>query len=261
MISLNGEKLNATKFPDQTSQVWKVNGLTGLTANVVWEFELESEFMHLAQLKTLLDAKGVKATLHLPYLPYARQDKLVSNSSTFALTTFAILLNSLKFEQVFCLDPHSKVARELIKNFTGIIPIRYIEIAIKHTQPDVVCYPDIGALQKYSKYITKSYVYGEKVRNQQTGKIESMNLVGNVKDKSVLIIDDIIDGGGTFCWMAQLLYENGAKDVNLYGTHGIFSKGLKPLYESSINRIFTRNGEITEYKNNICYKNMENTEL
>jgi len=262
MISVNGEKINVTKFSDQTSQVWNVSGISGLTAVVVWNFELESEFLHLAQLKTLLDKKGIRATLHMPYLPYARQDKPVNNQNTFALITFAKLINDLKFEAVFAVDPHSEVPKELIKNFTPIIPFNYIRIAEIHTQSDVMCFPDKGAMTKYGKYFKpERYVYGEKVRNQQTGKLEDMKLVGDVKDKNVLIVDDICDGGGTFCWMAQLLYDAGAKSVNLYTTHGIFSKGLRPLREAKIERIFTKDGEISEYHKHIVYKPMENTEL
>lgn len=262
MISVNSEKIEPTKFSDQTSQVWNVKGINQPTAFVVWKFELESEFMVLAQLKTLLDSRDIRATLHMPYLPYARQDKPVSNDTTFALSTFAKLLNSLNFNGVFAIDPHSEIPKELIKNFTPIQPINYIHIAAQHTNSDIYCYPDTGALKKYSKYVdSKKFVYGEKVRNQQTGKIESMKLIGDVKDKSVLIIDDIIDGGGTFCWMAQLLYENGASEVNLYGTHGIFSKGIKPLRDAGIKRIFTMDGEVSDYRNNIAYKSTENTEL
>ena len=124
MISVNGEKVNPTLFPDQTSQVWQIKGLNKLTAKVTWEYECEQEFMHLAQLKTLLDFRAIKSTLELPYLPYARQDKPVRNDNTFALVTFANLLNSLKFDQVFSIDPHSDVAKELIKNFTGVMPHR-----------------------------------------------------------------------------------------------------------------------------------------
>jgi ribose-phosphate pyrophosphokinase len=262
MISVNGEKINVTRFPDNTSQVWQISGINTTSAKVVWEYDLESEFMQLAQLKTLLDSRSIKATLYMPFLPYSRQDKPVSNDATFGLVTFARLLNSLNFEAVFTLDAHSGVAKELIKNLNDMVPVNYVKIAEIHTNSDVVCYPDKGALQKYSgKVSEKPFVFGEKVRDQQTGKIQDMKLVGGVKGKKVLIVDDIIDGGGTFCWMSQLLYNNGASEVNLYGTHGIFSKGLGPLRDAGIKRIFTRKGEISDYQGNICYKPNETSQL
>ena len=65
----------------------------------------------------------------------------------------------------------------------------------------------------------------------------------DIQNKTILIIDDICDGGMTFKLTAERLKELGAKEVHLYVTHGIFSKGLETLRESGIDRIFTRKGE------------------
>lgn len=85
MIYLNDLPLEVTTFPDGTSQVWKITDfiLKNKSVNVTWEFTSEAEFMHLAQLKDLLDYYSVKARLHITYLPYARQDKPISNTTTF----------------------------------------------------------------------------------------------------------------------------------------------------------------------------------
>lgn len=255
MISLNGIIIKPTLFPDNTSQVWHVpvEAFKATSGDVIWDFEHEGEFMQLAQLKTLLDHKGINANLVMKYLPYGRQDKQVSNDATFGLRTFASLLNGLSFQQVGVIDPHSDVV-EIIKNCTVIHPYTAIKVAVDLTETELVCYPDKGAVKKYTKLHYHPFVYGDKVRNQDTGKIESMKLIGDVKGKNVLIIDDICDGGGTFCWMASLLYDAGAKEVNLYTSHGIFSKGLKPLRAAKIERIFTKDGEISEHQGNICYE-------
>lgn len=75
MIKINGTPLNVTMFPDQTSQVWKVSTLEIPNTNwvhVSWEYSNEGEFLQIAQLKDLLDAKGFEATLRIKYLPYGR---------------------------------------------------------------------------------------------------------------------------------------------------------------------------------------------
>lgn len=256
MISLNGVVIKPTLFSDQTSQVWKVpaEAFSAAGASITWDFEQESEFMQLAQLKTLLDKKNIPANLIMKYLPYARQDKEVSNESTFGLITFSRLLNSLNFKEVVAIDPHSEAPYELIKNFTSINPNVALEVATQLTEADLYCYPDKGAVTKYTKMYYHPYVYGKKIRNQSTGAIESLKLEGDVKGKRVLIVDDICDGGGTFSWMASLLYDSGAKEVNLFVSHGIFSKGLKPLKEAKIERIFTKEGEVSEYQKHICYE-------
>ena len=85
MINVNGIILNITTFSDKTTQVWKLTNLKN-SLHVVWDFENESEIIHLAQLKDLADASGIDfSTLLISYLPYARQDKEVSNETTFAL--------------------------------------------------------------------------------------------------------------------------------------------------------------------------------
>jgi ribose-phosphate pyrophosphokinase len=67
----------------------------------------------------------------------------------------------------------------------------------------------------------------------------------NLKNKSVLIVDDICDGGRTFIEAAKLLYIEGVNNVYLYVTHGLFTKGIQILYDAGIKRIFTYKGEIT----------------
>ncbi len=244
MITINGCKLEPTIFPDKTSQVWKLSGvvLGGNFAHVVWEFESEAELIHLAQLKDLLDSYELSACLRLPYLPYARQDKLITNDSTFALRTFAKILNGLHFDEVIISDPHSEAALRLIHNSKAEYP--KIDLIFQLTQSNLLCYPDKGALEKYKKLYGQDFIYGEKVRDQSTGNILSYNLVGNVNGQSVLIVDDICDGGATFVHLAQSLIEKGATEVNLFVSHGLFTKGLQVLKDAGINRIFTKTGEI-----------------
>ncbi len=99
------------------------------------------------------------------------------------------------------------------------------------------------------------WISATKNRDSYTGRITNIKLNHTkVKDQKILIVDDICDGGGTFCMLADQLYKKGAKEVNLFTTHGIFSKGLKPLYEAQINRIFTVKGVVSEVQGNICYE-------
>lgn len=262
MIYINGTPLSVTLFPDNTSQVWKVPQLELPNTNWVhikWEFSHEGEFLHLAQLKTLIDTKGFDATLRIKYLPYGRQDKEVSNESTFGLRTFATLLNSLDFSEVIIHDPHSVIALDLIKNSRAIFPTDELEKVVQMTKTTMFCYPDKGAVSKYSEVSgynlwTFPIISGEKVRDQLTGNILSYEVTGNPMFENILIIDDICDGGMTFKLLAQDLLRMGAGDVNLFVTHGIFSKGLKTLKESGINRIFTQDGEASEIQQHITYR-------
>jgi len=214
---------------------------------IIWDFENESEFLHLAQLKMLLDHYGVKSRLKIMYLPYARQDKLIDNSNTFALHTFAKLLNSLEFQSIEIEDPHSILAIEKIKNSRATYRLVSIHNAFSDTKSDIVCYPDKGAVSKYVNIVgLEPWIHGEKERDQSTGKIIKYNLIGDVKDKKVLVVDDICDGGMTFVLLSKVLYESGAREVHLFVSHGIFSKGIQILKDAGIQRIFTKDGEIND---------------
>lgn len=251
MLLIDYVPINVTIFPDNTSQVWKLSEeiLKKTNVTITWKFESEEEFLHLAQLKCLLDKYGIKSNLKLTYLPYARQDKEVSNDRTFALRPFAKLLNSLSFEEIFIMDPHSNVALELINSSVAEFPELELASVFHETKFDLVCYPDKGAVEKYSKIYDFIFVdenmciSGEKIRDQQTGQITNYQLIGDAKGKTVLIVDDICDGGSTFIHLSKALYEAGAKEVNLFVTHGIFSKGLQVLKDAGIKRIFTEDGE------------------
>lgn len=249
MITVNGIRVRPDIFPDKTSQVWKLPDLSNKynECNVTWTFENEAELIHLAQLKQLLDLEFNHIKLILPYLPYARQDKQVSNKSTFALNTFAMILNSLKFSEVHIYDPHSDEAKILINKVFVISPSNEINDALVKTQA-ISCFPDKGAAVRYSKMIGQfTTVTCEKIRDQLTGDITGFKTEDRIMpNMDYLIIDDICDGGRTFIEAAKVLHAGGANNVHLYVSHGIFSKGLEILRNAGIKRIFTQYGEINE---------------
>jgi ribose-phosphate pyrophosphokinase len=246
MIKLNTHPVPTTMFPDNTSQVWHLphEWLESRRAAVEWTYSCEGELMQLAQLKDLLDHYGIPATLELPYLPYGRQDKDVGNDATFALRTFAKLINALGFDTVTIHDPHSSVALQLIDRAVAVFPTEQVQRIFAEIA-DVVCYPDKGARGKYGAiYAGLPFVYGEKVRDQSTGMITSYALVGDAKGKRVLIVDDICDGGATFKILARALLQQGATAVHLFVSHGLFSQGTRGLFDAGIARIFTSTQEV-----------------
>lgn len=247
MIKLNGQPINITHFPDGTTQVWKLQDVIlqeADNAKYDWWFESEAEVMHLAQAKALTNAHGLQSTLEIHYLPYGRQDKEVSNVSTFALHCFAEILNTLKFGEVIIHDPHSEVALKLIQRSEAVYPEKMLEVAKFTAWSDLVCYPDKGAQSKYTKIYSYPYVVGEKIRDQLTGEITSCKIEGDVAGKKIMIVDDICDGGATFVGIATALKRAGAADVTLFVSHGLFTKGLQVLFDAGITRIFTKNGEV-----------------
>lgn len=245
MILLNGIEVKPTIFSDKTSQVWKLEMPNQSFCEIEWRFESESELMHLAQLRALVDLHFSEVSLCMPYLPYARQDKEISNDSTFALRIFAELINEMNFHKVSCFDPHSDVADALFNNFDAHYPTFQVGETYEFCSAQAICFPDAGASKKYSKFFSGYYptISAEKTRDQSTGTIVDYKLIGKVP-RNVLIVDDICDGGTTFILLAKGLKENGAFNIDLFVSHGIFSKGTEILRAAGISRIFTKDGEV-----------------
>ena len=247
------QMVTPTFFPDNTSQVWKLN-LVGIKAvNIIWHFEKEAELIWVNQLIALLQGEQIQITeLFMPYLPYARQDKPISNHATFAKSVFLSMLNKTAIGKISTLDAHSAHS-----DITSYSASRFIAQALQQFKPSVVVFPDSGALVRYENaFNTKDYLILtlDKVRNQSTGVITGLTteqsrtstqlLMKTNKPHKLLIIDDICDGGATFNQAAIYLHQQFSGDeftaeIGLYVTHGIFSKGFDNLIASGISQFFT----------------------
>ena len=104
--------------------------------------------------------------------------------------------------------------------------------------------PDAGANKKTAKIASyfghSSFIRADKLRNLSTGDILETVVYGDVVG-NITIVDDLCDGGKTFIELAKVLKQKGAEKINLYVTHGIFSKGTYPLYTAGIDYIITTN--------------------
>lgn len=244
MISINNREITPTMFPDGTSQVWKLPeellATLGDVTTINWHFTSEAELLHIAQLKDLLSLYTKYQLLYIDYLPYARQDKEVSNITTFSLTSFASLLNSLKFSRVDILDPHSSVALKLINNSRVVTAAPYIYEAIYAIKCDMIIYPDEGAQLRYGGDISFPSITAYKTRDSLTGHIISLDIdTRRPLPPTLLIVDDICDGGATFISLTKLL---GDSSIHLYTTHGLYSKGVDILYRAGIKSIWNKRG-------------------
>lgn len=261
MITVNGENIDIGSFPDGTILMkhdWR------LTVNTLieWRFENDRELLALIYLVKHLRNHGVDSlSLYMPYIPNARQDRVKGHVDVFTLKYFAEIINSLDFNSVMVLDPHSNVSTALINKVTALFPKNYIEQAIAginggwfnyDTIGDklLMFYPDEGSVKRYSDGIGLPYAFGIKKRNWETGKIEGLDVAGAVDQiagKDILIVDDICSRGGTFYHSAKKLKELGAKDIYLYVSHcenTILEGDL--LKEDLVKKIYTTDSIFTK---------------
>lgn len=210
-----------------------------------------NDFMLLAQLvEAVRHVTDVEFShLELPWLPWARQDRHMVPGDSFALKVFAHQLNTLGFDKVVVLDPHSDAAAAAVNNMVAIaqehclVQSAGLRQAIAAGKLMLVA-PDAGALKKIHA-VAKACGAGEfailsKERDLASGALTGFSLLaGEVAGKDMLIVDDLCDAGGTFIGSAQVLREAGARSVSLYVTHGVFSKGVEHLLNNGIDAIYT----------------------
>lgn len=175
--------------------------------------------------------------LVMPYLPYARQDRVCVQGEALSLKVFTDLINAQGYSSVEVWDPHSDVATALI-NKLEVKPQSFFVTKIAESTDCVFVAPDAGATKKVQTlarlYETKM-IQALKVRNPSTGEITNNKVIWPddfFVRGSVMVVDDICDGGRTFVGLAENLV--GAIEnlrLYLYVTHGIFSsdEGLRML--------------------------------
>lgn len=221
----------------------KFNGASHVE-KVTWYYEGDHELMQLA---LLVDMIGYNKTINLdmPYIPHARQDRATTESQPFSLQVFCRLLSEIfkaRYLRLRVVDPHSEVSVDLLKDFARVEVIKQSYYA-KHfgSKYDYIVAPDKGAVHKTAEWARDLGVpmfCCDKVRDPQTGWITSYKVPNvNLHDKNVLVVDDIIDGGRSVIMVSDTLRKQGCNLVDVFATHGIFSKGIDIF--SDINHIWT----------------------
>ena len=190
---------------------------------VEWYYENDAELFSLICVKRHLDRvySYSDVVLEMPYIPHARMDRVKSDEDVFTLKYFCEVINSLNFKVVHVRDAHSNVSLALLNNVEEMPITNYVLDAIFEAQADVLFFPDEGAMKRYSGGFDIPYAFGMKKRDWKTGQIQGLDIINAevVKDKNVLIVDDICSRGGTFYHSAKALKAAGAKSVSLYVTH------------------------------------------
>lgn len=229
MIKINGNIIEQGRFPDGTLALKEID-LSLLSDNFVnwieWLYDGDDEMFTIMSLVDVVkrNSRG-RIYLRMPYLPNARMDRIKTNTENFALKVFTNWLNAIGFDMVVVDNVHSNVSNALVNNIADVLPDDDIKFVAKEYDFDVVFFPDEGACKRYKdmeviKELGLPIAFGIKNRDWKTGEILGLDVVGaDVKDKRVLIIDDICSKGYTFYHSGRKLRELGASDIRLYITH------------------------------------------
>ena len=187
-------------------------------------------------------AKNITAVI--PYFGYARQDRKVVPRTSISAKLVSNLITKAGADRVVTVDLHAGQIQGFfdipVDNlFATPIFARHIKKRIKNK--NLICVaPDVGGVER-TRALARKLDIGLAIidkRRPAPGKSQVMNVVGNVSGKTCIIVDDIIDSGGTIVNAADALIKRGAKEVHVYITHGVLSgEAVKKIKKSKIKKL------------------------
>jgi ribose-phosphate pyrophosphokinase len=198
---------------------------------------------HLMELLIMVDAlrrsSARRITAVIPYFGYARQDRRSAGRTPISAKLVANLITRAGVDRILTVDLHAGQIQGFFDIPTDNLfaaPVMVHDIKQRLDLHNVVVVsPDVGGVLRaraLAKRIDASLAIVDK-RRERAGESEVMNIIGDVAGKCCILVDDIVDSGGTLCNAADALIANGAREVSAYITHGVLSGGAVARVSSS----------------------------
>lgn len=243
-----------TQFPNGEKRIWVKEKMKGENVVLIQSFcdPTDQNIMEFLLLSDALERLGaLSIDLILPWMGYSLQDKVFREGEPIAAKVVANLVSAAYIRRAYLLDLHNSSTPGFFS-----IPTQHLsamELFVEHVKQQfntqlsevVVASPDFGGLKRARAFAEKLGVPLAKIdknRDVTTGEIETLGLNGTVKDKHVVIFDDVINGGGTVVSAARFLKEHGAKTVHFCATHGpLVANAYEKLVASQADSIVVTN--------------------
>ncbi|MBT9372495.1 ribose-phosphate pyrophosphokinase [Rhizobium sp. CSW-27] len=235
-------KASVRRFADQEIFVEIQENVRGEDVFVVQSTSFPTND-HLMELLIMIDAfrrsSAKRITAVLPYFGYARQDRRASGRTPISAKLVANLITEAGADRVMTLDLHAGQIQGFFDIPTDNLmaaPILARDVKDHYELQNVmVVSPDVGGVVRaraLAKRLDCQLAIVDK-RRERAGESEVMNIIGDVTGKDCILIDDIVDSGGTLCNAAEALLKSGATSVTAYITHGVLSGGAVARVSSS----------------------------
>ena len=220
---------------------------------------------HLMELMVMIDAarrsSASRITAVLPYFGYARQDRKSASRTPITAKLVANLLTTAGADRILTMDLHAGQIQGFfdipVDNLTSR-PVFQKDIKRNVDINDGIIFvsPDAGGVvraRKFAELYNANYAIVDK-RRPEAGVSEVMNVIGKVRDKHAILVDDIVDSGGTLCQAAQALMDSGALSVRAYITHGVLSGEACNKVEASVLEEMVITNSILDHCPDSCTK-------
>ncbi|MBD3273151.1 ribose-phosphate diphosphokinase [Candidatus Dependentiae bacterium] len=249
-------RVKSGKFADSETYIEPLDvSLKNKNVFVIQQFSFDNksindqiaEFLFFTDLIKKSGAKKIYA--HLPYLPYSRQAKYFGSDILGPVNLLGKIFKAASINFVFSFELHEGAIKNIFE--VPLVEISLIQFGVDFFNKNKgklfadkdICFvsPDEGRanfIEKIAKMAGRDFAYVKKERKDKD-KAVAKQLVGEVKNKNVIIIDDIIDTGNTAIGACDLLLDNGAKSVTGFFAHAVLSKdSVKKMDESGFEDIF-----------------------
>ena len=239
--------VSVTKFSDQEVFVEINENIRGKNIFVIQSTSMPANDNIMELLITIDALKRASAntvTAVIPYFGYARQDRKVGPRTPISAKLVADILTTAGIDRLLTIDLHAGQ----IQGFFDIpvdnlyaAPVITKDILDNYKNKDlVIISPDVGGVVRargIAKRINGDLAIVDK-RRDKANESEVMNIIGNIKGRDCIIVDDIVDTAGTLCNAAEALIESGAKSVSAYITHGVLSgPAVERIKTSKLNEL------------------------
>ncbi len=221
---------------------------------------------NLMELLILMDAlkraSAGRINAVIPYYGYARQDRKTKAREPITAKLVADILTVAGADRVVTMDLHAGQIQGYfdipVDHLSALEKLaNYFEDYVKEDPEFVVVSPDLGGVtrtRKFANYLKLPIAIIEKIR-PRPNENEVMNVIGDIEGKNVILVDDIIDTGGTICKAAEVLAKRGAKKVYGAATHGVLSDNAVERIENSVIEEFIITDTIHQPEENLKNKN------
>ena len=243
-IPVGGAKID--RFPDGEKWIKLEDDVRGRDCFVV-QSTCRPVDEHLMELLIFLDclrrASAMRITAVIPYFGYARQDRKDEGRVPITAKLVANVITAAGADRVLTLDLHAQQLQGFfdipVDNLTGeLVLARYFRN--KRIDNLTVVSPDVGNIKMAARYAGHlggdlAIVHKKRVSGS---KVEASEIIGQVKDRNILMCDDIIATAGTACSAIKMIKDRGARKVYLGATHGVFAgPALERLAETPIDEV------------------------
>ena len=228
-------KTSVLEFSDGEIQPYFEESVRGCIVFIIQSTYPPAE--NLMELLLMIDAakraSAIQVVAVIPYLGYARQDRKDKPRCSIGAKLVADLLSAAGIDRVMTMDLHA----DQIQGFFNV-PVDHIYgsalfvpyIKSLNLENLAIAAPDMGGTKRanaYARFLNCEMVICYKLR-KKANVVEEIRVIGEVKGKNIVIVDDMIDTAGTICLAAKLMKDEGAQSVRVVGTHAVFSG---PSYE------------------------------